>query len=329
MDYSAVKKILSSKQNIVITTHKSPDGDALGSSLALFYALYSNHNVSIIVPNNYPDYLKWMPYSDKILIYEELQVQCDKLIIDSDVIFCLDFNKPYRVDAMSSIIVNNDSYKIMIDHHEEPDLFCDQMLSDCTISSTAELVYSFLHNLGFILNKNIATCLYVGLVTDTGSFKFPNVTSQTHIIVSELMKYNINHSLIHQNLYDTQSETRLKLLKICLSNLNVYRNFNTALIYLENKDLISLNYKKGDTEGFVNIPLGLKGINFSAFFIEFKDGVKISFRSKGLFDVNIFAKKHFNGGGHKNAAGGFLKNRNMKKAVVYFKKVLLEHMSSR
>ena len=324
IDYPFIKKFLSEKKNIVITTHKTPDGDALGSSLALFHSLTKNHNVNIIVPNEYPDYLKWLPSNNHVIIYEGNEVKSNLLIDDSDLIFCLDFNKLYRVDTMITAIENSRSYKIMIDHHQEPDSFCDQILSDPKISSTAELMYNFLLNLNCQLNKDIAVCIYTGIITDTGSLRYPNVTDKTHMIVSELLKFNINHSSIHMNLFDSQNKSRLLLLKVVLNNLKIFKKQETALIFLKEKDLLECNYQKGDTEGFVNMPLSLKNIKFSTLFIEFKDGIKMSFRSQGDFDVNLFAKTYFNGGGHKNAAGGFLNNKNMEDAIQYFSKVLEE-----
>tara|TARA_B100000674_G_C37865812_1_gene927054 strand:- start:325 stop:1305 length:981 start_codon:yes stop_codon:yes gene_type:complete len=318
-DYPLIKKKLSERKSIIITTHKSPDGDALGSSLALFHALSSFHDVSVIVPNEYPHYLKWLPGNNNVLIYEGSEQESDQLIAQSDIIFCLDFNKIYRVDAMELVLKKNQSYKIMIDHHQDPDDFCDQVLSNSNIASTAELIYDFLKAIDYNFNQEIATCLYAGIVTDTGSFKYSGVTSKTHEIVSYLMSFNINHTRIHNNLFDNQNKSRVDLLRVCLNNLELIEEKTTAIIFLKEKDLIELNYQKGDTEGFVNFPLSLKNISVSIFLVEFKDGIKLSFRSQSDFDVNMFAKKYFNGGGHKNAAGGFLNYRNMDKALNYIK----------
>ena len=322
VDYPFIKNFLSKKRNIIITTHKTPDGDALGSSLALFHILKNNHNVTVIVPNDYPHYLKWMPGHDDVLRYEGNERRSDALINQSDLIFCLDFNKLYRVDTMFDILNNNNAYKIMIDHHQDPDSFCDQIVSDSSVASTAELMYDFLSNLDYCLDQNIAICLYTGIVTDTGSFKYPNVTKKTHEIISALLHFNINHSFIHQQLFDSQNQSRLLLLKIALENLQLFQNQKTALTFLTAEDLLNSNYKKGDTEGFVNMPLSLNNIMFSAFFIEFKDGIKMSFRSQGNFDVNVFAKKYFNGGGHKNAAGGVLMDKKMADAIQYFSDII-------
>jgi len=326
MDYLFINKILSSRKNIVITTHKTPDGDALGSSLALLHLLKDNHNVTVVVPNEYPRYLKWLPLNDQVLIYEGGEQEGDVLINKADVIFCLDFNKLYRTYTMSSVIKNSQACKIMIDHHEDPDDFCDQVLSDPSISSTAELVFDFIVNIKEKLNQNISICLYTGIITDTGSLKYPNVTPKTHYIVSELMKFNINHTLIHGKLYNSQNKSRLDLLKICLNNLTFFHHYGAAATFLMESDLVKYNYTKGDTEGFVNMPLSIKGVTFSAFFVEFKDGIKVSFRSEGEFDVNLFSRKYFNGGGHINASGGFIGEKDMKQTMSYFLECLKKYV---
>ena len=324
MDYNFVKNLLSDRKNIVITTHKTPDGDALGSSLALFHALENDHNIKVIVPNEYPHYLKWLPGNKKVIIYDKNKHQSDEIIRKADVLFFLDFNKLYRTEDMAEVLNNSDACKIMIDHHQDPDNFCNQILSDSSIASTAELMYDFFTNLNLSLKKDIAICLYTGIITDTGSLRYSGVTKKTHEIVSALMNYDINHSDIHLQLFDQQNKSRIDLLRICLNNLQLFDSQHAALMFLEEKDLLDCNYQKGDTEGFVNMPLSLHNINFSAFFIEFKDGVKMSFRSQNDFDVNLFAKKYFNGGGHKNASGGLLKNKKMSEVVNYFKIVLDE-----
>lgn len=318
MDYQLVKKILSKKKNIVITTHKTPDGDALGSSLALLSAFNDFHSVHVIVPNEFPNNLQFLPLIEQVIVYETEISKSNDLIQQADLIFCLDFNKLYRTYTMSDSLSKSSAYKLMIDHHEEPDLFCDQILSNPSICSTAELVYEFLNSINVALNKNIAVSLYTGIITDSGSLKYPNVTSNTHLIVSKLMEYNIDHAHIHRKLFDSQNKSRFELLKICLNNLKFFKNETIALTYLMEDDLMSFNYKKGDTEGFVNFPLSIKNIYFSSFFVQFEDGIKISFRSQGDFDVNLFANKFFNGGGHKNASGGFLKHRDMQEAIKYF-----------
>ena len=326
IDYGFLKEFLLTKKNIVITAHKTPDGDALGSCLALYHALKKNHNVNVIVPNEYPYYLKWMPGNSGVLIYEGNEPICGEIIQNADLLFFLDFNKLYRTYTMCDMLENSSACKIMIDHHEEPDDCCNYMLSDSSVASTAELIYDFLQHLDCELDQDISVCIYTGIITDTGSLRYPNVTQKTHQIVSDLMRFDISHSDIHERLYDSQNKSRLDLLKICLQNLKLYKNQHAALIFLMESDLMDSNYQKGDTEGFVNLPLSLKNITFSTFFIQFKDGIKISFRSQGDFDVNAFAKLYFNGGGHKNAAGGFIENRDMSLAIAYFEKTLKTHL---
>ena len=307
------------EKNIIITTHKSPDGDALGSSLALYHSFKKNHKVNVIVPNDYPVCLKWLPSDDEVLNYELDKKKSDKLIHDSDVIFYLDFNKIHRTLQMENSLSNSSAIKILIDHHEEPDIDCDFLLSNSNISSTAELVYNFILKIDKTINRNIATCIYTGILTDTGSFKYPNVTSQTHAIISNLLSYKIDHSKIHQKLFDSQSKSRFKLLNVFMSNLSFLNDDKIAFSFLYESDLKSCNFNKGDTEGFVNFPLSLSTVKFSAFFVQFEDGIKLSFRSQGKLDVNRFAKKYFNGGGHKNASGGFFSHRNLIEVLNLFK----------
>ena len=206
-------KDLKNSSNL-ITGHINPDGDALGSSLALLHCLNQNHNVRVIVPNEYPRNLKWLPLNEQVLIYEENDLEANKLIDKADVIFCLDFNKLYRTHTMCTVLSDSKAFKIMIDHHEDPDDFCDQMLSKPSIGSTAELIYDFILSIDCEITQQISICLYTGIITDTGSLKYPNVTQKTHNVVSELMKFKINHAKIHENLYDSQNKSRLSLLNV-------------------------------------------------------------------------------------------------------------------
>jgi len=323
-NYKILREYFSEKRKIVITTHRSPDGDALGSSVAIYEAFKNQgHEICIIVPNSFPDYLSFIPNSDKVIIFDQDENKAIYEINNADTFFFLDFNDYCRIDLMESYILKNNGYKIMIDHHQSPSILADQVLSDTTICSTAELVYEFLNELDLNLSLNAAIALYTGIVTDSGSFKYNLVSSRTHLIISNLLSYNINHSEIHKNLYDNNSISRMKLLGRCLnSNFKIFHDFNTAIFYLSKKDLEDCKFNKGDTEGFVNMPLSLKGIVFSALFIEHLDGIKISFRSKNSFDVNKFSRNHFNGGGHKNAAGGKVDNMTLEKTLDFFKSIL-------
>ena len=326
-DYYFLKKYFSKPRKILITTHRTPDGDALGSSVALYDRLKNQgHQVSIVVPNSFPNFLKFIPHSNDVVIFEENKKQGTDLINEADTFFFLDFNDYCRIDLMEDLISNHDGYKIMIDHHQSPSINANQILSNTEICSTAELVYDFLDKLDLGLSTESAIALYTGIVTDSGSFKYDLVSAKSHLIVSNLLSYDINHSQIHRELFDNNSISRMKLLGRCLTtNFEILPQYNTAFFFLNQNDLKDCNFSKGDTEGFVNMPLSLKGIVFSAFFIEYIDGIKISFRSKTNFDVNIFSRNHFNGGGHKNASGGKITDMSLEKTLEYFKALLPDY----
>jgi phosphoesterase RecJ-like protein len=308
-DIASIKQLLSTKKKIVIVPHKNPDGDAIGSTLGLYhYLIKSTHKVNVLVPNDYPSFLKWIPGNETILKHDSQSGVCDALIKDADIIFTLDFNAFHRTGDMESVLTNSDGLKIMIDHHQVPDDYATYMYSDVSMSSTCEMVYHFINMLGDAdaIDSNIATCLYVGIMTDTGSFRFPSTTSTTHNIIAKLIEKGANNSDIHNNVYDTNSYERLQLLGCALTNLKVIPESKTAYITLSQNELQKYNYKKGDTEGVVNYGLSLDGIILAAIFIEDKNEgiIKISLRSKGSFSVNEMSRAHFGGGGHTNAAGG-------------------------
>lgn len=329
-EITGLKEILSTPKKIVIASHRNPDGDAYGSSLALnHYLVKLKHNVTIVSPNDCPDFLKWLPGQDKIVVFEEEIISGTALLNEAELIFTLDFNALHRVgNIMFPVLEKATADFIMIDHHQTPDDYAKYMFSDPTVASTSEMVYEFISMLGDIdkIDVDIASCLYTGIVTDTGSFKYPSTKSSTHDIISNLMKIGIDHTRIHTNLYDTNSLNRLQLLGKALKNLRVIEKYKTAYITLSQRELNSFNFKKGDTEGFVNYGLSLEGITFAAIFIEDqKQGiVKISFRSKGTFSVNEFARKYFDGGGHVNAAGG-KSELNMDNTVAKFLKALPDY----
>ncbi|WP_412561309.1 DHH family phosphoesterase [Winogradskyella sp. MIT101101] len=304
-----IKALLSTPRHIVIVPHKNPDGDAMGSTLGLYHYLkLYNHTATVIAPNDYPEFLKWLPGDDAVMIFENQTEECQALIDNADLIFTLDFNSLSRVGAMSEALENSSATKIIIDHHQQPDDYAAYTYSDVSMSSTCEMVYNFIEMLDDAdkINASIATCLYVGIMTDTGSFRFPSTTSRTHEVVGCLIEKGANNAQIHNNVFDTNSYSRLQLLGRAMQNLKVIPEFNTAYITLSQAELDEFNFKKGDTEGFVNYGLSLKGIVFAAIFIENHqdDIIKISLRSKGSFSVNQFSRAHFNGGGHDNAAGG-------------------------
>lgn len=308
-DISSIKTLLSSPKKIIIVPHKNPDGDAIGSTLGLYhFLLKNNHSAQIIVPNDYPNFLKWIPGESTILKHDSDKENCDNLINNADIIFTLDFNAFHRTGNMETVLTHSNAVKIMIDHHQEPDDYAKYTFSDVTMSSTCEMVYHFIDMLGETdsIDKDIATSLYVGIMTDTGSFRFRSTTSTTHRIIAKLIDKGADNNTIHNNVYDTNSYNRLQLLGCALSNLKVIPESRTAYITLSQNELSKFDYKKGDTEGVVNYALSLDNIIFAAIFIEDrKEGIiKISLRSKGEFSVNAFSRAHFNGGGHNNAAGG-------------------------
>ncbi len=308
-DILEIKELLSTQKSIVIVPHKNPDGDAIGSTLGLLhYLLKLNHDATIIAPNDFPDFLKWIPKQDSILKYETQQTESDALINSADIMFTLDFNAFHRTGNMETVLANSKAIKIMIDHHQQPDDYPDYMFSDVSMSSTCEMVYHFLEKLDALqhIDKDLATCLYVGIMTDTGSFRYRSTTSTTHKIIAQLIEKGADNTQIHNNVYDTNSYNRLQLLGCALSNLKVLPESRTAYITLSQDELQQLDYKKGDTEGFVNYALSLNNIVLAAIFIEDKQNkiIKISLRSKGDFSVNELSRSHFEGGGHTNAAGG-------------------------
>lgn len=305
-----IKHLLASPKKIAIIPHRNPDGDAMGSTLGLYHFLIQlGHDCVVISPNEFPDFLAWLPASDQILIYEKDTQNCQQKLEASDLIFTLDFNALHRTgDLMGSFLATLEKTFIMIDHHQLPDSYAKYVYSDTSMSSTCEMVYHFIQKLekSELISKTVATCIYTGLVTDTGSFRFSSTTSTTHEVASDLIKKGINNALIHNNLFDTSSYNRLQLLGKALQNMKLMQDYKTSYITLSQEELNAFNHQKGDTEGFVNYGLSIDGIDFTAIFIENKDEgiIKISFRSQNGFDVNQFARNYFNGGGHINAAGG-------------------------
>jgi len=304
-----VKEILQTKKKIAIVCHRNPDGDAYGSSLALYHYLKEKHEITVISPNDCPNFLKWLPGEKDIVVLEKQEDKASKILNESDVVFTLDFNALHRTgDKTEKVLQNINPIFIMIDHHQQPDDYAKIQFSDTKKSSTCEMVYDFIADLGDSdkINKEIATCIYTGIMTDTGSFRFPSTTAHTHLIVADLLQKGANNAKIYNNVMDNNSLDRMKLLSKALDNLILLKDYKTAYITLSQKELNKFNFEKGDTEGFVNYALSIKDVVFAVIFIEDKQQgiIKMSFRSKGKFSVNEFARKHFNGGGHTNAAGG-------------------------
>jgi len=308
-DVVKVRELLSQSNNILIIPHKNPDGDAIGSTLGLSHFLRTlGKTPQVIVPNDYPKFLKWIPGNETILNFERQHSQSMERIEKADLIFTLDFNDLSRTGQMEKALTSFKGHFIMIDHHQQPSHYALVTYSDVSMSSTCEMVYNFIEALGEIesITPEIATCLYTGIMTDTGSFKFSSTTSRTHRVVAELIDKGARNMQIHQRIFDSNSPARLHLLGTALNNLVILQEYRTAYITLSQKELDLHNFSKGDTEGFVNYGLTLEGIIFAVIFIENSEEgiIKISFRSVGNFSVNEFARNHFNGGGHTNASGG-------------------------
>ncbi len=304
-----LKELISTPKKIVITTHRGPDGDAIGSSLGLLHFLTEvGHTVSVITPNDYASFLHWIPGNDKVIIYENNESKATQITNNADVIFLLDFSQISRIDKFGNIVQSSSAIKVMIDHHHGADFsLANLVYVNSSSSSTAQLVYELIETMQMehLVTKNIAECLYLGIMTDTGSFKYASTSSKTHEITAKLLKKGIENSKIHDLVYDNSSVNRIKLLGYCLSNrLRIYKEKHSAIISLNAKELNDFGFKNGDTEGFVNYALAIKGIKFAAFIAEKEGIVKLSLRSKGNIKVNEIAKEHFNGGGHINAAGG-------------------------
>jgi phosphoesterase RecJ-like protein len=308
-DIQAIQLLLSTPKKITIIPHRGPDGDAMGSTLALYHFLVkNNHYPTVISPNDFPDFLAWMPGSETVKIYEKDKEACTKILEESELVFTLDFNALHRVGEMEQVLEKLTAPFIMIDHHQKPDDYATYTYSDVAFGSTCEMVYNFISFLDKKqdLDKTIATCIYTGILTDSGSFRFPKTTGTTHRIIAELIDLGVENTLIPTLLFDNSSHNRLQLLGRALQNMKVMMDHKTSYTSLTQDELNSFDYVKGDTEGIVNYGLTIKGIVFAAIFIENKEEgiIKISFRSQGNFDVNQFARDHFQGGGHSNAAGG-------------------------
>jgi phosphoesterase RecJ-like protein len=315
-------ELVNQAQSIVITSHKSPDGDSIGSSLALLHILKKwKKNVQIVHPDPAPGFLHWVVGQEQIIDFETKKEQAIAAIQSADLIFCLDYNHPSRVgDQMQPILVESTANKVMIDHHLHPADFCQAVISESTACSTCELIYTWLKDINRLddIDEASGACIYLGIMTDTGSFRFPSVSSTTHEILADLIRRGVKHYLIHEAVYDTNTVDRIKLRGFALSEKLVCLNdIHVAYASLSEKELEKYNYQKGDTEGLVNQILGIQGIKMAVLFVE-KDGkVKISFRSKGDYFVNELANAHFEGGGHAYASGG-ISSESVEKTIEKF-----------
>ena len=325
-----VEKWFERADKIVIVSHVSPDGDAIGSSLGLWHFLNSqDKNVHVIVPNAFPDFLKWMPGAKEVIQYNRYKEFADKLIMEADVICCLDFNVLSRIDEMEEIVRVSPGRKMIVDHHLYPGDFARIVISHPQISSTSELVFRLICQLGNFsdITKEAAECIYTGMMTDTGGFTYNSNDREIYLIIGELLSKGIDKDEIYRKVFNTHSEGRLRLMGYVLyEKMQVFPQFNAALITLTREEQKKFQYKKGDTEGFVNMPLSMKGICFSVFLREDteKDMIKVSLRSVGTFPCNEVASEFFNGGGHLNASGGEFYGP-MEDAVALFKQALVKY----
>lgn len=327
IDYKALKSALATPEKIAIIPHRNPDGDAIGSTLALYHYLKQlGHEAVVISPNEAPSFLHWMPGFETVLNFESDRDLAIKKLEEASFVFTLDFNHLSRVGY--DMQINLERLKttfVMIDHHQQPDSYAQYTYSDTSICATCQMVYHFIASMGDLnkITPEMANCLYTGILTDTGSFKFAATTATTHKVAAALIEKGAQNATIHRAIYDTNSPSRLHLLGCALKNMEILPEFHTAIIHLSQAELDQYDYKKGDTEGLVNYGLSIEGIVFAVIFIEnaAEKIVKISFRSQGSFSVNEFARAHFNGGGHDNAAGG-RSDDSLENTLAHFKTLL-------
>jgi phosphoesterase RecJ-like protein len=324
---------LEQPRKVVITMHQKPDPDAMGSSLAMYHFLKQfGHEIQVISPTNWADFLKWMPGCDKVLDFENNKdrEKVDAALKSAEWLFCLDFNTLNRTRHMAGMLKALNCTKILIDHHQQPEVKeFNYGLSDTDKSSTCEMVYDVIMESGHHdkIDLDVAQCLYAGVMGDTGSFRFPSTTDSVHKMIASLKGIGLQHTLIHEAVYDNFLENRLRFIgHVLLNRLQVLYEYNTAMIAIPWKDLVKYDIKTGDTEGLVNYPLSIQGIKLAALIIDRNEEVKLSFRSKGNFDVNTFARKYFEGGGHFNAAGG-RSSETLDQAVQKFLNALKENKS--
>lgn len=326
-EISEIKNLFSTKKNFVILTHYNADGDAIGSALGLKHSLrIFGVEATIVVPNDFPKFLKWMPEAKKIVIAEYKRKKALEAVQQAEVIFCLDFNGSGRISIVGEWLDKAKGITILIDHHEQPDKF-NFMYSDTQQPATCQMVYLFMEALGKAkeITKEAAECLYTGIMTDTGGFRFRSTSALTHRIVADLIEKGADPSTISSETLDTNSVGRLKLLSLVLGRIEMIKNDQVAILWIKRAEMEAFGYEKGATEGFVNYGLSIAGSKMSAFFMEDmkKDFVKISFRSKDDLDVNQIARKYFNGGGHVNASGG-KSDESIEETISRFKEIILK-----
>jgi phosphoesterase RecJ-like protein len=303
-----LKEWLERSKKVAILTHSNPDGDAIGSSLALALALSKEGiDAKVVIPDGLPDFLRWLPGIELSTTYTYKREKASAIVGEADLIFCLDFNDPARLNGLEKILDPARSKIVLIDHHQDPVYFAHLTISETGRGSVGEMIYLLLREVyeGEVVDRDIATCLYVAIMTDTGNFNYASSYPEIFYIVGDLMKYGLDKDRIYSNVYDAFSLDRMRLQGYCMQEkMVVFPQYHAAYISLTSEELKRFNHRKGDTEGFVNIPFSIKGIKFTALFVEKRDRIKVSFRSRGTFPVNRVAADHYNGGGHINAAGG-------------------------
>jgi len=323
-----ISEWIQTANRVAILTHTNPDGDAIGSSLALAQVFKKQGiDARVVIPDGLPDFLRWLPGIELSTTFAYKKEQAIEIIGGADLIFCLDFNDPNRLSGVEEHLLTSTAKKVLIDHHQDPVNFTDISISETWRGSVGEMIYLFLKEVfpEDMLDKEIATCLYVAIMTDTGNFNYASSYPEIFHIVGDLMKYDLEKDMIYSNVYDAFSVDRMRLQGYCMQEkMVVLPKFQTAYISLTDEELKRFNHRKGDTEGFVNIPFSIKGIRFTALFVEKKDRIKVSFRSRGDFPVNRIAAEKYHGGGHINAAGGdsFL---TMRETLTYFESLLPEY----
>lgn len=329
VETAALKDLLAKPKHIVVTTHHKPDGDAMGSALGLYnYLIQKGHHVTVITPTDYPQFFDWMPGNGEVMIYTDHTDAANALINKAEIIICTDFNALGRINEMGEVVRQTSAFKIMIDHHLEPEDFDDWRWWNINACASAQLVYEFIADVmqePQFINKDVAACLYTGIMTDSGSFRFPSTTSSVHRITAALIDAGADNARIHQLVYDNSSETRLRFLGFCLSEkLIILPEYHTAYIAVTKQELERFEIITGDTEGVVNFALSITGIKLAAFIVERTDKIKLSLRSRDEFPANEICKRFFSGGGHRNAAGGSSTDT-LAETVEKFKSILPEY----
>lgn len=326
-----IVELIQQSNRIVITGHKNPDGDSVGSSLALYHFVKAlGKDAAICHPDPCPEFLNWIKGKTEIAEFDHEEKKVTDLLLDADLIFCLDYNGASRLgEGMGAVLEMATGKKVMIDHHMQPDDFVDIAVSHPEVCSTCQLIFELIEHSGYahLLNVHIGEAVYLGLMTDTGSFRFPAVEPRTHEIAAKILSLGVEHWKIHESTYDHNRVEKIKLRShILVEHLELLTEYKVAIISVSEEELNSFNYVQGDTEGLVNIALSLEGVNVAVFFSERNGRVKISFRSKGNAFVNELAKTHFNGGGHKFAAGG-ISDESLEATIEKFKSVIPNYFS--